>query len=66
MIEEAKSTYDLINRKYQEGISSQLELIDARTNLTNATIQNIISKYDIRISYADYERVTASYPIENI
>lgn len=66
MIEEAKSTYDLINRKYVEGISSQLELIDARTNLTNATIQNIISKYDIRISYADYERVTASYPIENI
>ncbi|MEQ6120564.1 TolC family protein [Reichenbachiella sp. MALMAid0571] len=66
MVDEAKSTYMLINKKYQEGISSQLELIDARTNLTYTTIQNIISKYDIRISYAEYERVTAAYPVENL
>ena len=66
MVDEAKSTYNLINRKYQEGISSQLELIDARTNLTNTTIQNINSKYDIRISYAEYERVTAAYPVRNL
>ncbi|MFT7034972.1 MAG: outer membrane protein TolC [Cyclobacteriaceae bacterium] len=66
MTDEAESTYALIERKYKEGITSQLELIDARTNLTNARIRNIISKYDTWISHAEYERVTATYPIENL
>ncbi|MFY0650767.1 MAG: TolC family protein [Cyclobacteriaceae bacterium] len=66
MTEEAQTTYDLINRKFKEGIASQLELIDARNSLTNAAIQNIISKYDIWMSYSEYEKVTASYPIENL
>ena len=63
---EAESTYRLVNRKYEEGMASQLELIDSRTNLTNAEIRNIISKYESWISFAEYERVTASYPIENL
>ena len=66
MTDEAEATYALIERKYKEGITSQLELIDARTSLTNARIRNIISKYDTWISHAEYERVTATYPIENL
>lgn len=66
IVEEAATTYQLVNKKYQEGMSSQLELIDARTNLTNAKIQQIISKYDTWISFAAYERTIASYPIESL
>jgi len=66
MTNEAESTYTLIERKYKEGIASQLELIDARTSLTNARIRKIISKYDTWISHSEYERVTATYPIENL
>lgn len=66
MQDESQFTYDLVNKKYKEGMVSQVELIDARTSYTNASIQNIISKYDIWISLAEYERVTASYPIKSL
>ena len=64
--DEAGKVYSLVNKKYREGIASQLDLIDARTNFTNSKIQNIISKYDTWISHAEYERITASYLIENL
>lgn len=66
IVKEAETTYDLVNKKYQAGLATQLELIDARTNLTNTQIQQIISKYDTWTSFATYERTIASYPIESL
>lgn len=66
MEQEAKTSFELVQKKYKEGMATQVELLDARTNYTNASLQNIISKYDIWISHAELERVTASYPIDNI
>ncbi|MCK4750412.1 MAG: TolC family protein [Bacteroidales bacterium] len=47
--------YELINRKYREGQSSLLELIDARTSLTGATANSIIAQSEYFSQLADFE-----------
>jgi outer membrane protein len=51
----AMRAYDLISRKYSEGQSSLLELIDARTSLTNAAANSIIARSEYYIRLADFE-----------
>jgi len=51
----AQRAYDLINRKYTEGQSSLLELIDARSSLTSAVANSIIAGSDFFSSLADFE-----------
>jgi len=51
----AQRAYELINRKYREGQSSLLELIDARGSLTNAVANSIIASSDFFSSLADFE-----------
>ena len=58
---DASETYRLINRKFKEGMAAQVELVDARHNLTIASLQKIIAHYDLWSAYADYERANASY-----
>jgi outer membrane protein TolC len=57
--------YDLINRKYLEGQSTLLELIDARTSLTNAAANSIIAQSDFYSSMADFEYAMAGTNLEN-
>ena len=59
--QEATSSFTIVNRKYEEGLSSQVELIDARTFMTNAAAEDISARYDILISIAAYERATAGF-----
>ncbi|MEN8202554.1 MAG: TolC family protein [Bacteroidota bacterium] len=51
----AQRAYDLINRKYTEGQTSLLELIDARSSLTGAVANSIIAGSDFFSSLADFE-----------
>jgi len=51
----AQRAYELINRKYSEGQSSLLELIDARSSLTSAVANSIIAGSDFFSSLADFE-----------
>jgi len=50
----AHRAYELISRKYSEGQSSLLELIDARTSLTGAAANTIIAKSDYFSHLADF------------
>ena len=61
--QESTSNYRIVSRKYEEGLANQVELIDARTFMTNAASESIIAKYDVLISRAAYERATAGYVI---
>lgn len=54
-VRSASRAYELINRKYGEGQTSLLELIDARTTLTNATANSIIAQSEYYSSLADFE-----------
>lgn len=51
----ANRAFELINRKYTEGQSSLLELIDARSSLTGAAANSIIASSDFFSSLADFE-----------
>jgi outer membrane protein TolC len=50
----AKRAYELISRKYSEGQSSLLELIDARTSLTSAAANSIIAQGAYFSQQADF------------
>lgn len=60
----AVRAYELINKKYREGQSSLLELLDARSSLTGAAANSIIAQSDYFSSLADFEYATGATAIE--
>lgn len=61
----AQRAYELISRKYSEGQSPLLELIDARTSLTNAEANAIIAQSEYFIRQADFEYAIGANGLEN-
>lgn len=62
--EAAVKYFNLIEKGYKEGINPYIELLDARTQLTNARLQVNISENNIWLALTDYERQTASANIQ--
>jgi outer membrane protein len=60
----ASRTYELVQRRFGEGLASQLELLDARTTLTSAQLNRLITTYDFYQRVVDYERAAALSPLE--
>jgi outer membrane protein TolC len=60
-VESAQASFKIIKKKYEEGVSPQVEYLDSQTTLTNAAINEVISEYDYYITYADFERIVALY-----
>jgi len=58
---ESQEVYKIIDKKYRIGESSLIELMDARTNMTDAELNLIISQFDYWVSIAKLEYTTASY-----
>ncbi|MDO9340016.1 MAG: TolC family protein [Bacteroidales bacterium] len=58
-IKNAREGFRLVNRKYEEGQASLIEFIDARTTLTQAEENLIISKFAYLSCFAEFEKVTA-------
>jgi outer membrane protein TolC len=61
----ASRAYQLIDRKYAEGQSSLLELIDARTSLTSAAANSIIAQSEYFSTLADFEYAMGANGLEN-
>lgn len=59
--EAARSYFKLIDRGYIEGANNFIELLDARTQLTNSQLQVNINQYKFLSALADFERQTATY-----
>ena len=62
----AKKSFEIVSKKFKEGMAAQIEFIDARTSLTQAEINYLVTKYDLLKNNAEFEKVTASYPVEKI
>lgn len=60
-VQSSAETYRLAERRYREGRALQLELIDARTQLTNAQIQYSLAQLAALTRAAELEYATASY-----
>ena len=60
----ARRTFDLVRRRYEEGMASQVEFIDARTALTAAELNRVATIYRYAIRYVDLERAAALRDID--
>lgn len=58
-LESARRSFELVSRRYAEGMTSQVEYLDARTNYTASGINQILTTFDFMIKYAQLERVAA-------
>jgi outer membrane protein len=61
--ESATKYFKLIDRGYKEGINNNIELLDARNQLTQSQLQKELTRYRLLAALADYERQTSSYNI---
>lgn len=59
----SKINYEFVSKRYKEGLSNQIEIIDALTNKTNAEENLVLTLYDYYIKWAEYERIAGLYPI---
>jgi outer membrane protein TolC len=59
----ARETYRLAEKRFDEGQALQIELIDARTQLTGAELRYSLGLLSVLNRAADLERVTASYAL---
>jgi outer membrane protein TolC len=58
-LKNAREGFRLVSRKYEEGQASLIEFIDARSTLTRAEENLIISRFKYLSSFAEFEKVTA-------
>ena len=58
-LKNAREGFRLVSRKYDEGQASLIEYIDARTTLTQAEQNLIISKFTYLSDYAEFEKILA-------
>lgn len=58
-VKSAREGFRLVKRRYEEGQANLIEFIDARTTLTQAEENMIISKFTYLADYAEFEKVCA-------
>jgi outer membrane protein len=63
-LEAASRTFTLVRRRFEEGAASPYELVDARTALTNAQLNRVLTAYRYAIRRVDLERAAALRDIE--
>ena len=61
----ARETYRLADKRYREGQALQIELIDSRTQMTDAEIRLTLGRLAVLNRAADLERVEAAYQFLN-
>jgi outer membrane protein TolC len=64
-VRSARETYRLADKRYNEGNALQIELIDSRTQMTDAEIRLTLGRLAVLNRAADLERVTAAYQFLN-
>ena len=60
----ARKSFEIIDKKYREGMSSLIEFIDARSTMTRSELNYILTKYDFQIKLAEFERVLAADKVD--
>lgn len=58
-LEAARRTFELVRRRYEEGVASSIELVDARTAMTSAELNRVLTAYRYAIRRVVLERLAA-------
>jgi outer membrane protein TolC len=60
----ARRTFELVRRRYEEGLASHIELVDARSTLTSAELNQSVTLYRYAMRTVDLERAAALRAIQ--
>jgi outer membrane protein TolC len=60
----ATRTFDLVSRRYEEGLATPIEFLDARTALTGAELNRVVTVYTYVLRWVDLERAAALRDID--
>ncbi|PWT97179.1 MAG: hypothetical protein C5B52_14285 [Bacteroidetes bacterium] len=60
-VQSSRETYRLAERRFKEGKALQIELIDARTQMTRAELKYSLAQLAVLSASAEVERVNATY-----
>ncbi len=55
----ARRTFELVRRRYEEGVATPIEFVDARTALTSAELNRVLTAYRYALRWVDLERASA-------
>ena len=58
-LEAARRTFELLRRRYEEGVATPIEFVDARTVYTNAELNRVLTAYRYAIRWVELERAAA-------
>lgn len=58
-VNSARKSFNIVNKKYKQGMAPHIEYLNARTTLTNAGIAHIIARFDYQIKIAELEKAAA-------
>jgi len=58
----ARRAWELVRRRYEEGMVPQVDLLDVRAQLTNAELNRLITRYDYFTRRVELDRAAALYP----
>jgi len=58
-LEASRRTFDLVRRRYEEGVASPIEFVDARTAYTSAQLNRVLTEYRYAIRWVELERAAA-------
>src|SRR6266567_2941309 len=58
-LEAARRTFELVRRRYEEGVANPIEFVDARTAYTSAQLNRLLTAYRYAIRWVELERAAA-------
>jgi outer membrane protein TolC len=65
-LDAARHNFELVRRRYEEGLAAPIEFLDARTALTGAQLNRAVTVYRYAIRRVDLERAAALRDIEGM
>jgi outer membrane protein len=61
----AQKNFDIVNKKFEQGMVSHIEFLDAQNTLMQAELNAIIKKFDFFIKQAELEKAAATFALPN-
>ncbi|HUP52750.1 MAG TPA: TolC family protein [Longimicrobiales bacterium] len=55
----ARRTFELVRRRYEEGLATSIDFLDARTTLTGAELNRVVTAHTYAIRWVELERAAA-------
>ena len=59
------AVFKIVQKKYAEGMASQIEYIDARASLTRSRLNKVITTFDLLIKISELEKLTVTDKVDN-